>query len=276
MKNDNKNFVLFAVLAALILFGWPVLTRTFFPAANPPVTKIEGGQTKTLPNPAADPTADSPAAIRDRNVVLAETPRVRIETPALRGSINLRGARIDDLILTRHAETIAKDSPPIRLLSPAGTPDAYFAGFGWRGAEGFAPPAPDTVWQASGDVLAPNRPVTLTAANATGQRFAIELSVDENYMFTARQTVANGGGAPIAVAPYSYVTRVGVSKDPDSWTIHTGPMSAHNGRADYSVDFKDLDAAPVTITSQGGWFGFVDKYWLTAAIPDQGADVTAQ
>ena len=276
MSNDNKNFVLFAVLAALILFGWPVITRTFFPAANPPVTKIEGGKTKPLANPAADPTADSPAAIRDRNVVLAESPRVRIETPTLKGSINLRGPRIDDLILTRYDETIAKDSAPIRLLSPAGTTDAYFAGFGWRGAGGFAPPAADTVWQASSQLLAPGRPVTLAASNASGQRFAIQVSVDDNYMFTVRQTVMNAGGQPIAVAPYSYVNRSGVSKDPDSWTIHTGPMSAHGGKADYDLDFKDLDSTPATYTSKGGWFGFVDKYWLTSIIPDQGADVTAQ
>ncbi|HET9511678.1 MAG TPA: membrane protein insertase YidC [Sphingomonas sp.] len=276
MSNDNKNFVLFAVLAALILFGWPVITRTFFPAANPPVTKIEGGKTKPLPNPAADPAADSPAAIRDRAVVLAETPRVAIDTPTLKGSINLKGARIDDLILTKYDETIAKNSPPIRLLSPAGTTDAYFAGFGWRGAGGFAPPAADAVWQASGQMLSPNRPITLTAANATGQRFAIELSVDQNYMFTVRQTVANAGGTPISVAPYSYVTRVGVSKDADSWTNHTGPMAAHNGKADYDINFSTVDEGPQTFTTKGGWFGFVDKYWLTAAIPDQGADVTAQ
>jgi len=276
LSNDNKNFVLFAVIAALILFGWPVITRTFFPAANPPVTKIEGGKTKPLPNPGADPTADSPSAIRDRAVVLAETPRVRIETPTLRGSINLRGPRIDDLILTKYDETIAKNSAPIRLLSPAGTTDAYFAGFGWRGANGFTPPAADTVWQASSQVLAPGRPVTLAASNASGQRFAIQVSVDDNYMFTVRQTVMNAGGQPIAVAPYSYVNRNGVSKDPDSWTIHTGPMSAHGGKADYDLDFDDVDEGPKTFTSKGGWYGFVDKYWLTSVIPDQGADVTAQ
>ena len=136
MSNDNKNFVLFAILAALILFGWPYVTRTFFPTANPPVTKIEGGKTKALPNPGADPTADTPAAIRDRAVVLAEAPRVRIETPALRGSINLRGPRIDDLVLTRYKETIAKDSAPIRLLSPSGTPHPFYAEFGWVPAAG--------------------------------------------------------------------------------------------------------------------------------------------
>ena len=198
---DGKNFILFAAIAALLLFGWPMVVERFFPAANPPVTKIEGGETKVVANPAADPTADSPAAVRDRAVVLAETPRVRIDTPTLKGSINLRGARLDDLTLTKYDETIAANSAPIRLLSPAGAAEAYFAGFGWQGNAGFAPPAPDTVWRATGDVLSPGKPVTLDAANATGQRFRIELSVDDRYMFTIRQTVANAGAAPVAVAP---------------------------------------------------------------------------
>ncbi|KAK0330118.1 hypothetical protein LTR94_034097, partial [Friedmanniomyces endolithicus] len=59
------------------------------------------GKNKPVANPAADPTADAPAAIRSRQVVLAETPRVAIDTPALKGSINLKGARLDDLVLTR-------------------------------------------------------------------------------------------------------------------------------------------------------------------------------
>ena len=275
-NDNNKNFILFALFAALILFGWPLVTQKFFPAANPPATKIVNGKSTPVPNPQADPTADGPAAVRNRAVVLAEAPRVRIDTPTLKGSINLRGPRIDDLILSRYDETIAKDSAPIRLLSPAGAPDAYFAGFGWRSAGGFAPPAADTVWQASGTVLSPGRPVTLEAANTTGQRFRIEISVDDAYMFTIKQTVGNAGGTAVAVAPYAFVNRAGVSKDPDSWTIHTGPMSAHNGGADYGLDFKDIDKAPASYTSKGGWYGFVDKYWLTAAVPDQASDVTAQ
>ncbi len=268
MTDDKQNFVLFAVIAALILFGWPILQNKFFPTANPPVTKIEDGKSKVVANPSADPTADGAAAIRDRRVVLGENPRVRIQTPALRGSINLKGARIDDLVLTKYNETIAKNSQPIRLLSPSGAPDAYFAGFGWRD-DGLAPPSPDTVWTASGSVLSPGRPVTLTAANANGQRFAIELSVDDNYMFTVRQTVANGGANAVPVAAYGLVNRIGVSKDPDSYTVHTGPMSVHSGSADYDVNFKDVDKAPTKFASTGGWLGFVDKYWLTAIVPDQ-------
>jgi YidC/Oxa1 family membrane protein insertase len=268
VKDESKNFVLFAVIAALILFGWPLVQSRFFPTANPPATKMVDGKNKPLPNPAADPTADSPAALRDRKVVLAESPRVRIDTPALMGSINLKGARIDDLVLTRYNETVAKNSPPIRLFSPAGTQDAYFAGFGWRN-EGLAPPPADAVWTASAPVLAPGKPVTLTAANAQGQRFAIEIAVDNDYLFTVKQTVANGGAAAVPVAAYGLVNRIGVSKDPDSWTIHTGPMSVSNGAAHYNPNFKDVDKAPTKFTTTGGWLGFTDKYWLAALVPDQ-------
>ena len=275
MNQDRQNFVLFAVIAALILFGWPLIQGKFFPTANPPVTRIEKGETKVVANKAADPTADGPAALRDRRLVLAESPRVRISTPTLQGSINLRGARMDDLVLTRYKETIAKNAEPVRLLSPAGATDAYFAGFGWRD-DGLASPAANTVWTASAPVLAPGRPVTLTAANAKGQRFAIEIAIDDGYMFTIKQTVANAGAGAVPVAAYGLVNRSGVSKDADSWTIHTGPMSVHNERADYDVDFSDLDEAPAKFTSTNGWLGFSDKYWLTAIVPAAGRPFDAQ
>src|SRR4051812_9861430 len=122
--------MMFAVLAVLLLFAWPLVMNKIMPPANPPVTKIEGGKTQVQPNPNA-PTSSNPAAIRDRNLVLKESAaqRVAIDTPTLKGSINLKGARIDDLVLIRYKETIEKNSPPIRLLSPAGTQDAYFAEF---------------------------------------------------------------------------------------------------------------------------------------------------
>ena len=275
LKDDRQNFVLFAVIAALILFGFPLIQGRFFPTANPPVTKIEGGKTKVVANPTADPTADGPAAMHDRNAVLAATPRVTIDTPRLHGSINLKGARIDDLVLKTYKETIAKDSPPIRLLSPAGAPAAYFAGFGWRD-DGLKPPAADAVWTASSQTLTPGHPVMLDAANATGQRFRITMAVDDGYVFAVQQTVLNAGTAPVPVAAYGLVNRIGVSKDPTTMTMHTGPISVHGGSADYSEKFKDVDTAPEKFTSTGGWLGFTDKYWLTALVPDQAAAFDGQ
>ena len=275
--DDKKNIILAVLLTAAILFGWPYVSTYFFPAANPPATKIEGGKTTPVANPAADPAADSVAAIRDRAVVLKESPRIPIRTPKLDGSINLKGARIDDIVLPTYKETIAKDSPDVRLYSPAGTQDAYFAGFGWQG-EGLKTPNKDTVWTAQGSELTPTSPVTLTWNNGVGQTFEIRLSVDENYMITAAQKVSNSGTGTVGVKPYGYISRSSIPKDPDTWTIHIGPMGVFNDAANYDVNYKDLDKGPSTrdFQSKGGWIGFTDKYWLSALVPGKDADVAAQ
>ena len=274
--NDNRNMLLAIVLSALVLLGWSLLSDKFFPTAGPQTQQVEKGKVKPVPQPQADPAADSPQALRARNVVLGETPRLKIETPRLAGSINLRGARFDDLVLVSHRETIAKDSPPVRLLSPAGAKDSYFAQFGWSG-QGVATPDANSVWAASAPVLMPGKPVTLTWNNPTGQRFELILSVDDGYMFTVKQRVVNGGSGAVGLRAFGLASRANKAPDPSSWTQHIGPNSYLAGKANYDVDWETLDEnkAGVTVDSRGGWLGFTDKYWLTALIPAEGAPVEA-
>ena len=267
--NDNRNMVLAIVLSMLVLLGWSMLSDRLLPTATPQTQKVEDGQVEPTPQPQAGPTASTPQRMRARQQVLAESPRVQIRTPSLQGSINLTGARIDDLVLLKERQTIAKDSPPVRLLSPAGAPGAYFASFGWSG-QGVEVPGPETRWTASGPVLVPGKPVTLNASNATGQRFELRIAVDENYLFTVRQRVANASGSAVAVQPYGLVSRAEKPKDVDSWTMHVGPMGVFNGAADYGIDYETLDEAGPNgkqFGSRGGWLGFTDTYWLTALAP---------
>ncbi|MET0240466.1 MAG: membrane protein insertase YidC [Sphingobium sp.] len=269
--DDKRNILIAALFTIAILFGWPYVANHFFPPAQPPVTKIEGGKTTTVAHPSADPALDSPTATRDRAAVLRDAPRIAIETSKLRGSLSLKGARIDDVVLPAYRETIAKDSQPIRLFSPSGTGDAYFAGLGWTG-EGLRLPDGNTIWTAEGTKLTPTTPVTLRWDNGQGQRFTIKLTVDQDYMISATQSVHNAGRGTVGVRPYAYVSRKGHSKDPDTYTIHTGPIGVFNGAANYDVDFKDLDSdGPQNFSSTGGWVGFTDHYWLAAVIPDQKA-----
>jgi YidC/Oxa1 family membrane protein insertase len=271
--NDQRNIILAVVLSALVLIGWTFVSERWIPTANPPVTHTVNGKQVPLPKPQASPAANTPAATRDRAAVLAETPRLAVATPRLQGSINLKGARLDDLVLTQHRETIAKDSPPVRLLSPAGAQDAYFASFGWSG-EGVQLPGPDTVWTASGTRLTPQTPVTLSWTNPQGLRFDIGLSVDDAYLFTIDQRVTNPTAGALAARPWALVSRANASHDRSSWTMHIGPVGVFNGAANYSWTYQDLDKdGDQRLGSKGGWIGFGDKYWLTAIIPDQASSV---
>jgi YidC/Oxa1 family membrane protein insertase len=273
--NEHRNMILAVVLSAIVLFGWTFVSDRWFPTANEPSTKVVEGKSVPLPKPQADPAADAPAALRDRQSVLSEGPRLAIATPRLQGSINLKGARIDDLVLTTHREGVAKNSPPVRLLSPEGAPGAYFAGLGWIGQSRLVP-GPDTLWTSTGTRLAPGSPVTLNWDNGQGQLFQIVFAVDDSYLFTADQRVINRGAGDFAARPYSVLSRSGASKDPDPWTTHAGPMGVFNGAADYGNNYSDIaKAGERSYNSKGGWIGFTDHFWLTAVIPDQSKSVDA-
>ncbi len=289
--NDGKNLILALALSALVLLGWSWASERFFPQPKPPATKVVNGkpqplpqqsQAQSQPQPQATPAATPAKALQPRSKVLASTPRVRIVTPSLQGSINLKGAQVDDLVLVRQRETIAKDSPPVRLFSPIGAPDAYIASFGWT-AQGTQAPDLDTVWTADSATLTPGHPVTLSTRSPDGVRYQIRIAVDDGYLFSVQQSVANGSGKPIKVRPDGLVSRANKSTDYSSWTNHVGPIGLFNGAADYDVTFESLDgqqsgffarifggsspAGPVPFSSNGGWAGFTDKYWLAALVP---------
>jgi YidC/Oxa1 family membrane protein insertase len=209
------------------------------------------------------------------SAVVGATPRVQIETPRLKGSVNLVGARIDDLVRLDHKVSIKPDAAPIRLFAPSGAKDAYFAGFGWVGPG--APPL-EARWSASAPVLSPGRPVTLSWVSPQGLTFQIILAVDENFLFTVTQRVLNGSGSPVALRSFGYVNRTGRGPEKDAFNLHVGPIAVLDGTLKESeVSFDTLrDDGPQSFTSTGGWLGITEKHWLAALIPDQKAKIEAR
>jgi YidC/Oxa1 family membrane protein insertase len=265
--NDSKNLILAVVLSALVLLGWTWASNKYFPTANPPSTKVVNGKQVAVPQPGVQPTPSTPKVTQNREQVLGATPRVRIDTPSLQGSINLKGAQIDDLLLVRQKQTIAKDSPPVRLFSPLGAPGAYIAQFGWS-AQGAQAPDLNTVWTADSTVLSPGQAVTLSTQTSNGMRYRIKLAVDDGYLFTVQQSVGNGSSQPVVLRPIGLVSRATKSVDPSSWTNHVGPINVFGGKANYSTNWKDLDEKGAqSFADVGGWLGFTDKYWLSALVP---------
>ena len=271
--NDNKNLILAVVLSALVLLGWTWAANKYFPSANPPSTKVEAGKQQPTTQPGAQPNVPAARKTLSVSAALATDPRIAIRTPSLQGSINLKGAQIDDLLLVNEKQTLAKDSPPVRLLSPLGAPNAYIAEFGWS-AQGAQVPGLDTVWTTDREQLVPNQPVTLSTQMPDGTRYQLKIAVDDGFLFTVQQSVLNASAQPITVRPTGLVSRSGESADKSTWTNHVGPIGVFDGKANYDVNWKDLDKnGSQPFNNVAGWLGFTDKYWLTALVP--GSSVSA-
>jgi len=214
---DNQRNIIFAVLlTALVLFGWEAAISYLYPQPDKPtIEQIEQAgaareaPAEDVPAPTREGGLRSATDIalekKDLKAALSGGGRIPIEAPALSGSINLTGALFDDLTITRHRQSIEKDSGPVRIFSPAGTPAQHFAQLGWVG-EGTQLPTAETVWKARDGVkLTPDSPVTITWSNGAGQGFAITYQIDEDYLITAKQTVANTSGDQIVVRPFGLI-----------------------------------------------------------------------
>jgi len=267
--NDNRNLLLAVALSMLVLLGWGWVSQEFFPTANPPAKTAPESEAPSaaVPDQQVTPVAPPPAKLKSASAVIASSPRVAIDTPSLKGSINLKGAQIDDLQLLTNRTEVGKDSAPVRLLSPIGAPKSVAASFGWVGPAGTVPTL-QTVWTADSNRLTPGHPVTLSTDLPNGMRYRIKISVDNGYLFTIAQAAQNGTSAPVTVRPIGLVTRSGKSADPSTWTNHVGPISVFDEKADYDIDWNDLDeGAAQQFSNVKGWLGFTDKYWLTALAP---------
>jgi YidC/Oxa1 family membrane protein insertase len=278
MKNENsRNTIIFFVCAALIMGVY------YFMVMRPQAEMRRQQQVVAAEQKAA--TADAgltsgsaaPAAfVADRAQALGTAARVPIQTPKLKGSLSLQGARIDDLYLTDYKETLDKNSTPVELFRPQGMEHAYFAQFGWSGPNvAGGVPGPNTPWTLTkGATLTPTTPVELTWDNGQGLRFTRVIAIDDQYVFTVTDTVANLSGQPITIAPYGRVERQGVPADLGKQMIlHEGAIGTFgaNGKfATEQVKYKDWAKKPrIENQSTGGWLGITDKYWMAALIPDQ-------
>ena len=284
--DNQRNLILSVVLMGLLLIGWDMGIKHFYPqpthaaaqgaagASGAPAVNTSTAAGEVKP---AKPTregglqdaADIALESRDLAQALAGGNRVAIDAPGLKGSLNLVGGVVDDLTLARHRETIDKNSPPVRLFSPAGTPAEHYAQIGWVGANGIAAPDGNTLWQADGSKLTQQTPVTLKWTNPTGQTFTLRYAIDANYMLTVTQSVANAGQGPVAVKPFALVKRTEKTASLDTWQVHSGPIGAFDGAVTFANNYKDVAAAnTLTPPGQPNWIGFTDIYWLSALVPD--------
>ncbi len=308
--NDNKNTILAILLSVIVLVAWQYFVgipqmekqreaaqRTQQqtpgqPAPAPGQTAPVPGQTAPVPGqPAPVPgqpprpgTVAQPApgapAITTREAALAASPRIALETPRMRGSISLRGARIDDVSLTQYRETVDPKSPNIVLLSPSGSPHPFYAEFGWVGAPGATSklPGPDTLWTANAPgSLVPDRPIKLSWDNGEGLVFTRTIAVDRNYMFTLTDEIENKAASPVTLFNYGLVSRHGTPVTLGYYILHEGLVGVLGDGKLHEIVYTDIEKkSPQIVKSEGGWLGITDKYWAATLIPNPKTNLQAR
>lgn len=267
----DRNTLLFIVLTAAILIGWDAFVLRPQRTALQEQARIERAATE-----AAEPnlTGDiAKAAVNEITVeeAIAKTPgRIAIDTPSLIGSINLDGARIDDLSLKNYRETLDPASPMIRLLSPRETKHGHYVEQGFvASSDGENALTEGLLWQApAGARLTPTTPVTFTARFG-GLVFEKIYSIDDTFMFTVKQTVRNESETEAKVTPYGLVVQRGIPDGAGKYAIlHEGPLAVA-GKQMLERKYKNAVKRTDEATGVGGWVGITNKYWLAAAAPPQ-------
>lgn len=298
MDDQNKNLILATALSFLVILVWFLLfppeetvvdpTATTSGVTSTATTDPTTGANLALTPPAASDPAATAAPAGSAEATVADVARLPIETAKLEGSVSLLGGRIDDLSLRDYNETLDEGSPIVRLLSPVGEPDAFYALYGWTpgGTLTFDDvPGANTEWSVeSGNTLSVGRPITLRWSNDAGLIFRRTISIDDDYLFTIAQTVENTTAAAVRLQPYGIVAR---HTEPDTigfFILHEGIVGMKDGElievdydamTEFDVVEREAARADVREVTANGWLGFTDKNWMTTLMPQPGQGFTA-
>jgi YidC/Oxa1 family membrane protein insertase len=288
--HDQNNVFYAIALSVVVLITWQYFFATSFlgKPAKPntsqigtmapgteirPQTPAAGTQTVAVPGPQRSEQFS-------RQQALARSQRIAIDTPRLRGSIALTGGRIDDLSLVQYRETTDPKSAAIELLSPSGSPQPFYAEFGWvdGSSMNLKVPTSETVWiQQGSQNLGVGRPVMLAWQNGQGLEFRRTISVDDKYLFSIRDEVKNDGETAVALAPYALISRHSPPPTLGYYLLHEGAIGVLGDQGLQEVTYKTLDVKQrVPFNLSNAWLGFTDKYWAAILLPDAASHLQAE
>ena len=264
---NQKNLFLAIIISMAIIFGFQLLVPQ---PERAPVTEDNNAQESV----SLDIQSTSSALLLDREQVLEETLRVTFDNSKIKGSINLEGGIIDDLVLEEYRETLDPTSDFITYLNPLGSQDAYYLDTGWVSPDSTIElPNNKSVWKADKSSIGINDPVKLTWQNSQNIIFEKIITLDEHYLFSVDQRVINNSGKSFDLYPFGLSKRQGLPEMQNFFILHEGPLSVTDGVLE-EYDYDDLkDQKKIKLNSVGGWIGMTDKYWQTAIISDQNEPV---
>ena len=267
---DNKNVFVAIALSMSVLLFWGAFFET--PRKSPDQQTNQKIEKKTDKG-SITPTINQPKVITKltREESINKSERVKIENNSVIGSINLKGALIDDISFKKHKQKV-EDNKNIIFLNPSDTENGFYIETGWTSiGDKIKIPTKDSLWTVKGNnILSDTSPVILQWNNKEGVLFEKKIELDDKYLFKITQQVKNNSNSPIDLFPYAQMTRNKIPDDIQNFYIqHEGFIGVFDDELKED-DYDDVEEKKIVRESNEGWLGITDKYWMTAFVPEDG------
>ena len=265
---DLKNIIAAIALSAAVI----VLYGLFFAPSPEQLSKSNKIQQNEIVENNDIPSLEDKVEVKtiSRQEALNSSQRITFENEFIKGSISLNGGLIDDLELKTYNK-ILDSKNKIQLLNPASTNEGYTFNTGWATKSDVRTPKSDTEWKVNGSrSLTPNNPVKLFYVNDENIRFEREISIDNKYLFSVKQTVINKSDNSFKLYPYATINRNNLPSDlTDFYILHEGYTLISEDSLE-EVDYDDVEEKKFSTEGTTGVLIQGDKYWMTSIIPEQG------
>ena len=267
---DNKNVFVAIALSMSVLLFW----GAFFETPKKPIDPKNNQKVEQKSEAGSiAPTINQPTIVKNisREDSIKKDKRIKIENNSIVGSINLKGAQIDDISFKNHKQKVEGDKNII-FLNPAETENGFYIETGWTSVGNkIKIPTKESVWSVKGNnILSSNSPIVLQWNNGEGIIFEKKIELDNKYLFRITQQVRNNSNSSIDLYPYAQMTRNKIPDDIQNFYIqHEGFIGVFDDELKED-DYDDIKEKKIVRESNEGWLGITDKYWMTAFVPEKG------
>jgi YidC/Oxa1 family membrane protein insertase len=265
---DTRNIIAAISLSAAVI----ILYSLFF--APPPITKENLTEKNKTEQTTDAPSLDQKETITEisREEALSQSKRIQFENQSILGSISLKGAAIDDLTFKEYNVALDGDEK-VKLLAPRNTKDGYLIESGFITTDkNIDIPNSNSVWSVLGNnKLTDQSPVRLSWTNDQGITFEKEIALDDKFLFTIKQKVINLTNKEYDFYSYGQIIRKEIPDISNFYILHEGLIATLDEEL-IEEDYDDIQEEKFSRTSQKGWLGISDKFWITSLIPPSGKE----
>ena len=261
---DSKNTIAAIALSSAVI----VLYSLFFVPEKPATNENIIEKNKIEQNTDTPVLEQKETLIKiSREDALNESERVEFENSNIKGSISLKGAAIDDLTFKNYNVEL-EGNKKITLLGPRNIEEGYLIESGFVTSDkNINIPNSDTIWSIEGNKkLTENLPIILSWSNNQGITFKKEISLDDKYLFSIKQSVINSTNNKYDFYSYGQIIRNEIPDIIDFLILHEGLIATLDDEL-IEEDYDDIQEKKFSKTAQKGWLGISDKYWISSLIP---------